>query len=109
MPKGMRVQVPPRAPNLSPLAELLPTPEKSTNPLLQRDSIPVSMARQRKSGDRPAKKSAAKKENGSTVCALCGRIMSSGSPTSQEPAIYSVCPSCKRMPYRNPGSAASLC
>ena len=67
------------------------------------------MARQRKSGDRTANGSAAKKENGSTVCALCGRIMSSGSPASQEPVIYSVCPSCKRMPHRNPGSTASLC
>ena len=60
MPKGMRVQVPPRAPNLhrannfaaplfsqfkllkkKDLAELPPLLEKSTNPLLQRDSIPL--------------------------------------------------------------------
>ncbi|PYK84033.1 MAG: hypothetical protein DME41_04240 [Verrucomicrobia bacterium] len=67
------------------------------------------MARQRKSGDRPAIGSAAKKGNGSTVCALCGRIMSSGSPTSQDPVIYSVCPSCKQMPHRNPGSTTSIC
>jgi hypothetical protein len=59
MPKGMRVQVPPRAPNLhrannfaaplfsqfkllkkKDLAELPALLEKSTNPLLQRDSIP---------------------------------------------------------------------
>jgi hypothetical protein len=47
--------------------------------------------------------------NGNTVCALCGRTMDAGSSASQEPVIYSICAACKRMPYRNPGSTASLC
>ena len=67
------------------------------------------MPHQRKRGDRPANGSAAKNEDGGTVCALCGRTISAGSSSSHEPVIYSICPACKRMPHRNPGSAASLC
>jgi hypothetical protein len=67
------------------------------------------MPRQRKRGDQPANGSAAKKEDGGTVCALCGRVMQPGSAASEEPVIYSICATCKRVPYRNPGSTASLC
>jgi len=69
----------------------------------------VSMPRQRERGDRPAKRKAAKKEGGGTVCALCGRVIKAGRAASDEPVIYSVCTTCKRMPHRNPGSTASLC
>jgi hypothetical protein len=69
----------------------------------------VSMPRQRKRGSRPASGSDAKNEDGGTVCALCGRVIKPGSAASDEPVIYSICATCKRMPYRNPGSTASLC
>jgi hypothetical protein len=69
----------------------------------------VSMPRQHKRIGRPANGSAAKKGGGSTVCALCGRVMKAGSATSEEPVIYSICPSCKGMPHSNPGSTASFC
>jgi len=75
--------------------------------LLKSDS--VSMPRQQKGRKQPANGGAAEKEDGGTVCALCGRTINAGSSASQEPVIYSICPACKRMPYRNPGSTASLC
>jgi hypothetical protein len=73
--------------------------------LLNFDSL--SMPREQKGKDRPANGSAGK-SGGGTICALCGRVMKPGSAASQEPAIYSICAACKRMPYRNPGSTASL-
>jgi hypothetical protein len=67
------------------------------------------MPRQPKGRKRPANGGAAKKEDAGTVCALCGRVMETGSAAIEEPVIYSICAACKRMPYRNPGSTASLC
>ena len=127
MPKGMRVQVPPRAPNpqcakkflsnrlgLKPLAKndlarRRQPAEKSTEPLPFRHAIPYSMPRERKREDRPTNAGAAKYEGGSTVCALCASVIKPGSATSHEPVIYSICSTCKRMPRHNPGSIESLC
>ena len=69
----------------------------------------VSMPHRRKRRARPAKGSATRKEDGSTICALCGRTIKAGTDSNEEPVIYSICASCKRMPHRNAGSSTLLC
>jgi hypothetical protein len=48
----------------------------------------------------------AKGGNGRTVCALCGSTITETSP--DQPVIYSICVTCKKLPHRNPGSTASF-
>jgi hypothetical protein len=83
--------------------------KKLASPHADRDAIPFSMPKGEKKGDRPSDKVGQNKLGGSTLCALCGSTMKAGSVTSQEPVIYSICATCKKMPHRNPGSIESLC
>src|SRR5438105_10332484 len=94
MPKGMRIQVPPRAPNLATLRNFFASGSclkgiernRLTIAWLRAknfggltafaDAIPYSMPRQQKKRTAPpAKKEASTDDNGSTICALCGRII----------------------------------
>src|SRR5256885_3158524 len=121
MPKGMRVQVPPRAPTHQwapvffcpviypkPLAKnnlvaAIQRTEKSRDPHRFPYAIHSSMPRGRTSGARPPNGGGGAKAGGSTVCALCGSTIKAGSFASHEPVIYSICSTCKKMPHRNPG------
>jgi hypothetical protein len=46
------------------------------------------------------------KGEGRIVCALCGQTITQAD--DGQPVIYSICATCKKLPHRNPGSAASL-
>ncbi len=67
----------------------------------------VCVPRQRKPKGRSSDGNAGHKGDGKIVCALCGRtIKEDGS--AEQPVIYSICATCKKLPHRNPGSTASL-
>jgi hypothetical protein len=65
------------------------------------------MPKERKGGRGGHDAGSSKKSDGRTVCALCARIIRSGG-NPKAPVIYSICTSCKRLPYKNPGSISSL-
>ncbi|HWY41353.1 MAG TPA: hypothetical protein VNX27_11220 [Chthoniobacterales bacterium] len=46
-----------------------------------------------------------KKADGRIVCALCGRTIKD---TGEQPVIYSICATCKKLPHRNPRQTMSL-
>jgi hypothetical protein len=80
---------------------------KTFRPLLYANAMLLRMARQRKPKGRSDGGNTAKKGDGRIVCALCGRtIKDNGNP--EQPVIYSICATCKKLPYRNPSSTASL-
>jgi hypothetical protein len=66
----------------------------------------LTMPHQRQPKGRPNAGSTGKKGDGKLVCALCGRTIKEAS--GEQPVIYSICATCKKLPHRNPGSAASL-
>jgi hypothetical protein len=63
----------------------------------------LAMPRQRKSKGPSGSGKAGQQGNGKIVCALCGRTITDG---SEQPVIYSICAACKKLPHRNPRSAA---